>query len=57
LNVISDAAGNLTIGRSINDVSYSYFIGDMNTVKLYNTALTAAEVKQNFEATRSRYGI
>jgi hypothetical protein len=31
--------------------------GDMSTVRLYNRVLTASEIKQNFEATRSRYGI
>jgi hypothetical protein len=31
--------------------------GDMAQFKIYNRALTAAEVQQNFEATRGRYGI
>ncbi len=33
------------------------FIGDIPSVKVYNRALSAAEVWQNFNATRSRYGI
>jgi hypothetical protein len=33
------------------------YIGDIYAVKIYNRALTAAEVKQNFEALRGRYGI
>jgi len=33
------------------------FGGSINAVRVYNKVLTAAEVKQNFEATRSRYGI
>jgi hypothetical protein len=37
--------------------SGNYFNGEISQVKIYNKALTAAEVKQNFEATRSRYGI
>ncbi len=31
--------------------------GSMSVFKLYNRVLTATEVKQNFESTRSRYGI
>jgi len=34
-----------------------YWGGNLNTVKIYNRALSAAEIKQNFEATRDRYGI
>lgn len=35
----------------------SGFGGSIGNVKIYNRALTAAEIHQNFEATRSRYGI
>jgi hypothetical protein len=34
-----------------------YFGGNIAMVRDYNRALTATEIKQNFEATRSRYGI
>lgn len=34
-----------------------YYDGDVGLVTLYNRALTAAEVLQNFNATRSRYGV
>lgn len=34
-----------------------YFDGNISNVKIYNRELAAAEVKQNFEATRGRYGI
>ena len=34
-----------------------YFGGNIGNCKVYNRALTAAEVAQNFNATRSRYGI
>lgn len=38
--------------------SRSYFYnGDMGIVKVYNTTLAAAEVAQNFEAVRGRYGV
>lgn len=31
--------------------------GDLSFVKLYNRALSATEIKQNFEAIRGRYGV
>lgn len=34
-----------------------YFNGNMSNVNFYNRALTAAEISQNFEALRGRYGI
>jgi len=33
------------------------FIGKLSMILVNNTALTSAEIQQNFEATRSRYGI
>lgn len=41
--------------RYINTLSY--FPGRIAQVSIYNKALTAAEVSQNFEALRSRFGI
>lgn len=35
----------------------SFVNANIYTTMLYNRALTATEIKQNFEATRSRYGI
>lgn len=43
----------LAIGRGTD----SYFPGDIYSTKIYNRALTAAEITQNFEALRGRYGI
>lgn len=43
----------LKIGRGTD----TYFPGKVFSVKLYNRSLTAAEIQQNFEATRDRYGI
>ena len=34
-----------------------YFTGSIAQVSVYNRALTAAEIQQNFNATRSRFGI
>lgn len=52
----------LIIGADWNGSGYNsgpsmFVIGSMPVVRIYNRALTAAEVKQNFEATRGRYGI
>jgi len=38
-------------------VNSNYFNGRIDQLKIYNRALSAAEVQQNFEATRGRYGI
>lgn len=45
-----------TIGRK-NDVTTAYSNGTISLAQVYNRALSAAEVKQNFEALRGRYGI
>jgi hypothetical protein len=37
--------------------SGSYFNGRLTGQKIYNKALTASEIQQNFNATRSRFGI
>lgn len=48
-----------TIGASqINGTGYdNYLAGNIAQVFIYNRALSADEIKQNFEATRSRFGI
>jgi hypothetical protein len=47
-----------TIGAWINSGTPQYFVaGKIYNTKFYNRALSAAEVAQNFEALRSRYGI
>jgi hypothetical protein len=45
---------NILIGRWLGG---NYFIGTGSNYKIYNRALTAAEIQQNFNATRSRFGI
>jgi len=44
----------LTIGRRIQG---SYYDGNIAQVSIYNRELTAAEVKQNFNALRHRFGV
>lgn len=45
----------VTIGNGFNNVRF--WNGKINAVQIYNRALTAAEVAQNFNALRGRYGI
>lgn len=52
----------LSMGKSDNGGSYlggvfKYFNGYIGSWKIYNAALTAAQVTQNFNALRGRYGI
>ena len=49
-------APNLIVGRD-DPVSGRYFSGNIPSIQIYNRALSAAEVQQNFNAHRSRYGI
>lgn len=44
------------IGRIAVDTIYN-FSGSIGLTQIYNRSLSAAEVRQNFEATRGRYGI
>jgi hypothetical protein len=43
------------IGRILT--GSNYINGSVSNINLYNRALTAAEIRQNFEGTRGRYGI
>lgn len=56
-STVSD--GTLTIGcRRNGDSSFiEFFNGIIPIVKIYNRALSQSEVQQNFNATRSRFGI
>jgi hypothetical protein len=45
----------LFLGTRISPAEY--FGGQIFLAQVYNRALTAAEIRQNFEATRGRYGI
>lgn len=49
----------LSIGRRFynSDLSSRTFNGSISTVKLYSKSLNSTEIRQNFEATRGRYGI
>ena len=45
---------NLTIGGNTSDYMWN---GNISNFSVYNRALTAAEIQQNFNATRSRFSI
>lgn len=51
---------NFSTTMGIGDVrnsTYRQIVGNIYGIKIYNRALSAAEIKQNFEALRGRYGI
>ena len=48
-------ANNSQIGRQVN--STEYWNGNIAQVSIYNRALSAVEISQNFNALRGRYGI
>jgi hypothetical protein len=50
------AAMEIQVGRDQNDAPY-FFNGRIDVGRVYNRALSATEVQQNFNAQRGRYGI
>lgn len=53
-----DGAHVLTIGARRNSLGLGeYFSGDMSNAKIYNRALSANEIKQNYDALKSRFGL
>jgi hypothetical protein len=48
---------NLEMGWVNNTPNYGFYRGNIFSTKIYNRELTAQEVKQNFNATRGRFGI
>jgi hypothetical protein len=53
-NVVSTT---FRVGRWINNAVTQYFSGKIGGVSIYNRALTASEISQNFNALRGRYGV
>jgi hypothetical protein len=57
----SGMSGNFESGAALQigarPLSSSYFPGTISTMMVYNIALTAAQISQNFNALRGRYGI
>jgi hypothetical protein len=56
-SIAPNSSFNFQIGTGYNLGGTRYFRGNVSNFKIYNRALTATEVQQNFNATRSRYGI
>lgn len=49
--------GTFSIGRRCPSVAQRFFNGKINTVSMYNRALSAAEILKNFNSQRSRYNV
>jgi hypothetical protein len=58
-SVFVNVFNNVVIGKGfhLDSASTRSFTGKIPSVQIYNRVLTTAEVQQNFNATRSRYGI
>jgi hypothetical protein len=55
-NTLTSTFNNRTMGRFGNSTGY-YLNGNIASAQIYNRALSAAEVLQNFNATRNRFGV
>ena len=55
-SVVNTEAGDLNIGTR-NDAYYQHFIGDIAVIQIYNRTLSAAEITQNYNATKIRFGL
>jgi len=53
---VTQAGGNLMIGTFGSSLGF-YFPGNIATTQIYNRALTATEVLQNYNALKSRFGL
>ena len=57
VNSILNTTTNLYLGSYNNGEYPQYFNGKIGVTRLYSVALSASEIKRNFEADRSTYGI
>ena len=58
VNSIGHSSATLSsIKIAVNDFDSRYFKGDISQVSVYNRALTATEVAQNYNALKGRYGL
>jgi hypothetical protein len=51
-----DSSRDLSIGR-VNNLTSSYWSGNVAVTQIYNRALTSSEVLQNYNAVKGRYGL
>jgi hypothetical protein len=56
IDISTSTSAPIRIGNRFSDAR-AIFQGNISNVQIYNRALTAEEIGQNFEATRGRYGI
>lgn len=59
-SAVALADGKITIGTDYNSIgsgTLNKYLGNIYQASIYNRTLTDAEVQQNFNATRSRYGV
>jgi hypothetical protein len=54
---ITGTTGVLYVGEYSNYRPYNPYRGKISQVQIYNRALSQSEIQQNFNATRSRYGV
>jgi hypothetical protein len=55
-STVTQPGGNLTIGR-FGDYNLFYWPGNIYNYRIYNRALTADEVAQNYNAQKARFGL
>ena len=55
-SIINEPAGDLMIGKFGSGSTY-YYKGNVGIFSLYNRALTSTEILQNFNATKTRFGL
>ena len=53
----SGSFGNVQIGRGFSTSAERWFNGRVYSVKIYNKALTTAEILSNYNATKGRFGL
>jgi hypothetical protein len=57
-NTVNHSSGNLNdIKLAVDDAAARYFNGNIAIAQLYNIALSAGQVSQNFQADRGRFGV
>ena len=57
-NTVNHSSGNLNdIKLAVDDAAARYFNGNIAIAQLYNIALSAGEISQNFAADRGRFGV
>ena len=53
----TDTTTPVYIGKTVGSIGDTSTLMNLSSVTIHNRTLSATEIKQNFEATRSRYGI